>query len=369
MPKDYIDQHGMDYFLQHPIGSGPYKFLRHVAGDMVEFEALDKHWRAGTVAFKTLTTIKMPEETTRVAAFKTGELDAIEGSLDTSAELEALGYKTLATGQVLGSIEYTGALDPRNAGNPTADVRVRQALSMAINREEIRNNFFFGKARPPMPIPLKDTAADVDTAYWLDYAKNLLRYDPEGAKQLLKEAGYPNGFSLKIYSYVGSGHPWENEMAQILQGYWLKIGVNAQIIVTDQGSWGKLNIAMPDKSPALELVGTVHNTASEARAMVPTQLEGKWLSGQTTGVGGGSLTKTIPGLDELIKSLWSESDANKRKDTIAKIIKQAADSYIATPTAIVPMVASIGNRVKIDLPPENTLQHMVAYVEFMKHNQ
>jgi ABC-type transport system substrate-binding protein len=238
---------------------------------------------------------------------------------------------------------------------------------MAVNREEIRKTFFFGKARPPMPITIRDNAADVDCAYWLDYATKLLRYDPEGAKQLLKDAGYPNGFSLKLYTFPSNGSSWQNKMAEIIQGYWLQIGVKAQIIVTDQGTNTKLNTAMPDKSPALEYVGATRVTANEARAMVPTQLTGKWQSGQASSVGGGTVNKYFPGLDELISAVWSEPDASKRKELIAKIIKQTADSYVAPPTAIVPMAASMGPRVEIGLPPENTLQHMVAYVEFMKH--
>ncbi len=94
LPKAYIEKNGMAYFQRHPIGTGSYKFVRYVAGDMIEYQALDSHWRQ-VPAFKDLTMSKrVPEDSTRSAMLQTGALDIIELGLDSSASLEQAGFQT-----------------------------------------------------------------------------------------------------------------------------------------------------------------------------------------------------------------------------------------------------------------------------------
>ncbi len=367
MPKDYIEQNGVAYFDKNPVGSGPFKFARHVPGDMVEYQALDKHWRQ-TAGFKNLAVILMPEESTRIAALKTGQLDTVEIDLESSQELEAAGFTIAQTGESYAAVQFRGALDPRNAGKPTADVRVRKALQMAINAEEIRKSFFFGKAAEPMPIPMSIKAADIDGAYWLEYGKDFRQYNPDEAKKLLAEAGYPNGFTIKLYSFILGGSPWVHKFAEVIQGYWMNIGVKTELYPMDSGAFRTLNTGGPDKAPANELVGQAAIMANSWNPILPNQLQSVWTSGQAWGTTGSTSIKSIPGLDELIAASWGENDAKKRSEVLAKAIKLAADSHLAIMVGGVPGLYGISPKIDIRLP-KPALESIVFYAEKMKHKK
>ncbi len=364
MPKDYIEKNGIDYFKQHPIGTGPFKFAKRVPGDMIEYEALSAHWRQ-VPSYKKLSVILIPEETTRVAALKTKGVDAIEVGLEEAIELEAEGVKVNTLNSSTAGIMLLGVNDARAAGMPTNDVRVRQALSLAINRDEMREQFFFGKAGAPMPPGINVNNADIDTNYWLDYAAKAFRYDPEEAKKLLKEAGYADGFSIKLWNFTMGGAPYLPKMAEIVQGYWLKIGVKAELQPTDIGVYRSMGTGNPDKAVSNQLVGQATTIAHSAVPITPRQLTVVFHSGQTFGTAGSTVNKAFPGLDELIDNSASESDAAKRKELLAQTIKMAAETWTVLVMGFVPDMVAVGDRIQIDFPkPAPT--GLVVHAELVK---
>ena len=115
----------------------------HVPGDRIEYEALDEHFRQ-VPAFKKLTFLQIPEETTRVAMLVTDQIDVALCSVGSVSRLKEAGLRTVnLDGEQLG-VQFYGVYDPRAKGMPTADARVREALSLAINRDEITRTFFEG---------------------------------------------------------------------------------------------------------------------------------------------------------------------------------------------------------------------------------
>ncbi|MBI4303005.1 MAG: ABC transporter substrate-binding protein [Chloroflexi bacterium] len=347
MPKDYIEQRGMAYFERSPAGSGPFRFARHIVGDLIQYEAVVDHWRQ-TPSFKKLTTILMPEETSRVAALKTGEIDAIDVSLEAGRELEASGLarlRTLNTTAVI--IQLHGAYEPKAAGMPISDIRVRQALSLAVDRDEIRKIFFYGKADPPLP-PFQTpvvAAADVDFPYWLSYAAKAYRYSPDEAKRLLKEAGYSQGFSIKLWTYPMAGSPYLTKLAEVIQGYWLKIGVKAEVVPVDIGAYNAIRNVTKSQSP--DLMGQAATYRYSASAVAPKNLNTGFYSTGSFGL----LGKSMPEIDKLLNDAMSETNPVKRRDILAKIIKAGIDSYTALQLCQAPTVAALGPRVDIDIVP------------------
>src|SRR5438874_10844158 len=88
LPKKYLEANGDDAFARKPVGSGPYRFVEQVTGSHIRLTAVDSHWRIGAPKYKTVTFKLVPEETTRVALLRRGEVEIADVSRDRVAELE-----------------------------------------------------------------------------------------------------------------------------------------------------------------------------------------------------------------------------------------------------------------------------------------
>jgi peptide/nickel transport system substrate-binding protein len=184
VPQRYLEQVGEDGFKQHPIGLGPYTFVRHTPGIDVVLEAYEGYWRKAPHIHRLI--IKgVPEGTTRLAMLKKGEADmamALEGPV--AEEVQRDPRLTLVDAQVPGMmwIEFTDQWDPTSVW---ADPRLRLAVNYALDRQAINEAACLGYCPP----------AGVIVPRPMDYALPLapLPYDPQQAKQLLAEAGYPHG--------------------------------------------------------------------------------------------------------------------------------------------------------------------------------
>jgi peptide/nickel transport system substrate-binding protein len=308
---------------------------------MVEYEALDQHWRQ-TAAFKKLTIIKIPEAATKVAVLKTGTVDIIDAGIPDAQELETLGYKIANLATQMSVVNLHGAYAPQNAGKPLADIRVRQALSLAINRDEIIKNFYLGKASFPMPPYLFDISADIDIPYWREYGTKLNLYDTTEAKRLLTEAGYPQGFSIRLWSFAQSTAQDLPQLCQVVQAYWLQIGVKAEIYPVDYSIYS----SKTNELKSLELIGQAACYSVGASSVTVQRLRAGF---HTTGTFA-LLNKAFPEVEKVLDDVMSETDASKRKDMLAPVIKTCADTYTQLPIAYVPSLVVISPKVKINIP-------------------
>ncbi len=356
LPKNYIERYGLAYFELHPVGSGSFRFVRHIPGDMREYEALDKHWRQ-VPAFKKLTLMLMPEEATRVASVKTGAIDLTDLDLEAAINMERAGFRLANGGDFGPNVCLHGAY--QDGAGPIGDLKVRQALSLAINRDEIAKSMFYGKGGPATMAAIGELA-DVDVSYWKEYNAKLWRYDLNEAKRLLKEAGYPDGFSIKLWSCAIRGAPYLPKLAEVIQAYWTEIGVKAEIVPVDVGAYNTFRNTT--KSP--KLIGA----ASMGR------LTG-W-SGGTTNVGYNlaqrfrstdafGLLGPNKEVDKVLDATQSEPDAKKRREMVEKVAKIAADSYTYIAIASAPAMWVIGPQVDIDFP--KGASSLSGYADIAKH--
>jgi len=176
---------GADAFKQKPIGAGPYRLVRQEPGVKIEMEAFDGYYRPVNV--KQLVMISVPEAATRVAMLERGEADIIyfvPGELiNKVGKLPGVMLAPVLSGSWL--LEFPGFQDPKN---PFHDKRVREAVSLAIDRRAINQAEAGGLGKPTGNWINSDVQYAVE---WSEFERNV-----ERAKQLMREAGFPNGFDV-----------------------------------------------------------------------------------------------------------------------------------------------------------------------------
>jgi peptide/nickel transport system substrate-binding protein len=230
VPKNYIETNGDEYFNEHPIGSGPWKFVKLTSGVSVEFEAVPNHWRI-TPSWGTLLCELVPEQSTRVAKLKRGEVDIADVNLDQAVQVRDQGFGLRTLGRPTSPV--IAMLGTWATDGPTSDIRVRQALSMAINRQEIADTFFNGLAIPGGVVWTAPVSWGYDPT-WVDGP--WFKYDPDQAKALLADAGYPDNFSNpKINKLSHATQSWLPDLNQIIASYWEAVGVQTEIQNIDGG--------------------------------------------------------------------------------------------------------------------------------------
>ena len=237
LPKKYIEANGDDVFARKPVGTGPFKFVEQVVGSHIKLTAVDSHWRLGTPKYKNVTFRLVPEEATRIALLRRGEVDVADVSRERVKELENEKFPVYFRKDEA-ILHMWWVLGPDGRTPPTGDKRVREALNLAIDRSEIAQAIFAGHAEPAsIPLGLSWSFKDVGFKPTPDMA---YPYDVARAKKLLADAGVGGGFALDVYAFQLPGLPEGKAFAEAVAGYWEKIGVKAKLIPVDYPAFRKL---------------------------------------------------------------------------------------------------------------------------------
>lgn len=329
LPKAYIKKVGWDGFAQKPVGTGPWKFVKHEVGNFIEFEAVKDHWRASP-NFDRLRTVLVKEAATRVAMLKTGQVDVARISLDEVQDVSKAGFKIAEDPQPTSVRIHLYATYYDKAG-PVKDVRVRQALNLAVNRQEILDTLLHGKGKPAAVFP----SSPISIGFPADLKP--YPYDPAKAKKLLAEAGYPNGFSIKLFALPTGGFTQFLQLAEIVAGYWEAIGVKTSIVPTDIGAFRPLYIANP-QSP--KIVGQAGTFATTGRLNGSDSLR-IWWSAK------GRIIKMANTVDDIAAKAAGEATIDGIATQVRKAYKILHNEYRGVPIADVKGILwGYGNQVK-----------------------
>ncbi len=220
---------GVKGYGQKPVGTGPFKFKSWTPGEKLVLERNDSYW--GTKpTIKELTFKVVPEDATRVMLLKTGDAQVVGGvpafqidDLKKDANITLIakpGFRTIYVGM-------------NNSQKPFDDPRVRQAVNYAIDREAIVKNLLRGQATiavGPESTTIPGAAKTLQTVYTHDVAK---------AKQLLKDAGYPDGFKTVFHTPSGR-YPMDQQVSEAIVGQLKEAGIQAELKVMDWGAYNDM---------------------------------------------------------------------------------------------------------------------------------
>jgi peptide/nickel transport system substrate-binding protein len=230
--KKHIETAGEQGAERQPMGTGPFKFVEHVRGDRIVYEAVENHWRA-VPNFKRLVFLKVPEPATRMAMLRAGSVDVIEIGGEYVDELKKVGMRTLvmpntaAVWVILGGQWPTKpTYDPKVPwAQPDAEraKKVRLALSLALDKKAIIDRVLGGVGTPV------GTVNYYPTDPWIsDALLKPIPYDPARAKTLLAEAGYPNGFEVTMNLTAWPGRGFLPDVGEAVATYWEKVGLKVK---------------------------------------------------------------------------------------------------------------------------------------------
>lgn len=218
LPADYDQQDTA------PVGTGPFKFVSRAAQDNIVLEKFDEYW--GTPAYLDKVTFKIIENAdSLVMSLQSGAIDLC--SHLTSTQVAQLGDDFYVAE---GTMNLVQALYLNNGEKPFDDVRVRQALCYAVDKQGIIDLAFDGYGSP--------IGSSMYPAFGKYFDEDLINYytkDVEKAKSLLAEAGYPDGFSMTIT--VPSNYQPHIDTAQVIVEQLKEIGVTAEIQLVEWGTW------------------------------------------------------------------------------------------------------------------------------------
>jgi peptide/nickel transport system substrate-binding protein len=319
VPKKYFEKVGEEGFRKAPVGAGPYKFVSFQPGIELVLEAFDGYWRK-TPSVKRLVLRSIPDESTRAAALKRGEVDVayyLNGPI--ADDIRRTPGLTLSATRTNGLffLMFPGQW---TAGSPWADRRLRMAVSLAIDRQAISDAESLGFSVP--------TGGVVPRHQEFALAIAPDQYDPKRAKALLAEAGYPNGLDAGEFTPF----PPYTSMGEAIANYLGAVGIRTRLRTMERAA---LLSAWREKKLKGLFVGA---TGSAGNAS--TRLE-------SLATGKGALSYgSIPEVESLFQAQLPELDRKKREDMLFQIQRIVQERMVFAPIWENGFIRAFGPRVE-----------------------
>ena len=232
--KKHMERVGEAGFQREPVGTGPWEFVEQKKGESVTLSARLQHWRQ-VPYFATLNIFIVPEPSTMIAMVRTGTIDITAVPTKLKGEVERAGIRIIRSSDTLEYFVNFGGLflttrpnyDPSVpwAGENPLDEKprmVREALNLAVDKEAIIESILLGEGSPAA---VTFNFGGPGTPWWNSRWKPY-PYDPTRAKELLAEAGYPEGFSTGFW--MVSGEINTLDVAEVVASYWEQVGIKVE---------------------------------------------------------------------------------------------------------------------------------------------
>ncbi|MDR1835170.1 MAG: ABC transporter substrate-binding protein [Fusobacteriaceae bacterium] len=246
LPKKYIEEKGWDYFLQHPVGTGPYQLESYVKDDRVTLVPYPKYYGTPNPDWDKVVFRVIPEVSTRVGELLAGNVSIVNSIIPT--EWDRINNNPGTAVQYGPSSRTYQIALKTNAPFPTADIRVRKAIDYAINDKLIVDQILRGAGRVMLtriPEGVFGNNPKYNDAY---------NYDPKVAKELLAEAGYPNGFALTLQAPNGS-YLMDSLVAQAVAAMLGEVGIKVDLELMESSAWSNVYNTRTPKDAFLTCFG------------------------------------------------------------------------------------------------------------------
>jgi peptide/nickel transport system substrate-binding protein len=319
VPKAYYEQVGPNGFKQKPIGAGPYRFVRQQAGTEIEFEAFTEYWRKSP-SVKTMIMKGVPEASTRLAGLQTGEIDVANQMpgdlLETIRRDSNLRLVPLKAGPVwLEPMSFDGP------ESPLKDIRVRQALSLAIDRKAFSDAEMGGLGS------LEGNWIPADWPGALE--RPTPPYDAAKAKQLLAEAGVANGFEISHLTPL----PPYTSFAERVVGNLRAIGITTKVNTMERAAF--YDALRPGDSRLKGLVIQLSGSPGDAAARIR---ENALCAGTFSSL-------CMPEIEEPMKKYEASIDAAERTKILNDVQAYLLDQYLIIPVLRQAFINCLGPRI------------------------
>jgi len=227
VPPAYLQQNGDDTLAQHPIGTGPYKFVSWTKDNQAELDASPTYW-GPQPKIPHLTFRVIPDDATRLAELLSGSVDLIDQvTPETIGEIQRSPRLKLVSARASAIFFVNFNLLNVPANRPLMNVQVRQAVQYAVNRALMNQTIMHGASAIVATFcPLGSPNCDPSIAPY--------PYDPARARAMLQAAGYPNGFDMTL-AYTNGAYPGDNDIALALADQLGRVGVRVTPELMDYG--------------------------------------------------------------------------------------------------------------------------------------
>jgi peptide/nickel transport system substrate-binding protein len=260
---------------------------------------------------------------------RTGEAGIASIGPETMRSASRSGMEVLAVpGTMQALFQFWGTYRPEQKDNPVANPKVREALSLAIDRQQIIEHVMNGKASLPYPFASFQYTDYFNADKWRKWSDQAYRYDPAQAKKLLADAGYPNGFELRFANTALPGTPFMTDIGTAVADMWNKIGIKVNIKNYEWGSFAPLERGDQD-----ELAGAASMYRTVGRPDMPWRYQGSFTPSSPQHLLGDEKNcgEACQEFAKIYQALLSERDPEKRTELTDQIVKTVADTWIAVP--------------------------------------
>ncbi|MFW5693600.1 MAG: ABC transporter substrate-binding protein [Alkalispirochaeta sp.] len=233
VPPQYLEEVGNDGFGESPVGTGPFEFVEWAREDRIVLQANEDYWRDGLPKVDEVIYRPIPEASTRMAAIQTGEIDIVNRLTAEQADaLEGVDGVNVVTYAVDRTFYIAFNNLTSGVDEPTEDARVRRAMNYAVDRQAIIDSLFEGRAQ-------LSTGLMTESNLGYDQSIDPYPYDPDRARELLEEAGYPDGFEMEFAAPAGAYTNFE-QVAEAVQGYLSDVGIETSLEIMESGRYWDL---------------------------------------------------------------------------------------------------------------------------------